>query len=1490
MNPKRIFSFLSAALLAGLALLLFWGVARDGRAAPANADPAQIPALAGAPPLNLVSGDGRGLLLDFSLPDFEIETVQSGAGICQRLTLPGFASAGLPGAPALPVTGALVGLPLDAAPRLEVLQAETVAIPQGAPLCPVASPVFEDRFLDDPAAADWRLERDEQSYQTNQFLPAQPVELVADGFIRSQRVAQLRFQPFQYNPAAGELRYFSHLRLRLHFDASPGPASGSGFTDEGIFEPLLAASLINYEQARPWRTRPEQSSLSGQPAAVWGDPAYKVLIDQPGIYRLSYADLETAGLPVGLIDPGTFQLFNQGRAIALRVVGQSDGSFDPGDSLQFYGEAIDTKYSGVNVYWLTWGNVAGLRMVELAGTPDGSAPVLASFMNQERLEKNLIYVSNHPSGADQDVWYWDYLNTTTPDTPVSKNFVAPLDHISTLPLTVTVRGLFKGYSATPQHHTRVFLNGHLIDDATWQPQAEYFFEVQAPQSYLLEGDNTISVQLPMDGGITQELVLFNWFEIDYADSYIAAGDQLFFSGDAAGEWEFRLDGFSMDSISIFDISDPLAPALITGATSQWTGSAYRHSFQQTLADRHRYLALSAANERSPLQIVRDSPSNWHSLQNGADYLIITHRDFYTTMLALSDYRADQGLRTALVDVQDLYDEFNGGVTDPQAIHDFLAYAYAHWQPPAPAYALLVGDGNFDPRNYLSRNTPHFIPPNLAQADPWLGEVPADNRLVAISGEDVFPDMHLGRLPVRTAQQAAELVAKIIAYEQSPDPADWNSQVLFVADNADTAGNFADYSDVIVNGYLPLPYAASKIYWKVTHSDITQARAEILNQINQGRLIVNYVGHGGVQFWASEFLLQLSSIASINNPGRLPLFVPMTCLEGSYQYLDYLGSETLSLAEGLLRAPNKGAIASFSPTGFGVAQGHDFLNRGLFEAVFTEDIIQLGPATTYAKYFLYANSGGEHLDLLDTYLLFGDPALRLNVLPADLGLTKSVEPVGAVYPGDTIRYTLTYSNAGPATAHHVVIRDALPSGLTDVQVTSSGAPITLRDGTHFVWDVADLAMGQGGQIVITARVALDFSGEISNTAGIETSARQLELADNTTAPVTTTVLPLPDLAISKTAPANLAAGQVITYVIAFANVGAGFASGVTLTDDLPDLLLDPQVAATRGAAITARPGEPFTWDVEALSPGEGGVITLTAQLPADFTGLIENSAEIATLSLELNTANNATGPVVTGVNVPDLAISKTAPANLAAGETIVYRISFANQGFAGAQGVVLTDLLPAQLLDPQVAAASGAAITPRPGAPFVWDVEDLASGAGGVITLTAMVDPSFSGLLTNTASIATAIAEPNLANNSAGPVVTGVSVPDLAISKHAPAQLWAGGEILYTLIFTNVGSAVASGVVISDVLPAELQGVQITSSGAAISARPGTHYLWDVANLSPGEGGRIEMRATVDPAFANRLTNSAAIAFEGVDPHPENNRAIVATWLRRDLVYLPVFFR
>ena len=169
-------------------------------------------------------------------------------------------------------------------------------------------------------------------------------------------------------------------------------------------------------------------------------------------------------------------------------------------------------------------------------------------------------------------------------------------------------------------------------------------------------------------------------------------------------------------------------------------------------------------------------------------------------------------------------------------------------------------------------------------------------------------------------------------------------------------------------------------------------------------------------------------------------VTMTCLEGGFIFHSQSGADFSAVSEVIVRTSGGGAIASWAPSGLGVAQGHDYLNKGLFEALFFNSIVQLGPATAEGKLYLYSNTS-FHRELLDTYVLLGDPALALNVLQSDLSLTKTVESSSTAEFNTVITYTLTYSNTGPATAHHVVITDVLPADLLSPTVSSTGATIT-----------------------------------------------------------------------------------------------------------------------------------------------------------------------------------------------------------------------------------------------------------------------------------------------------------------------------------------------------------------------------------------------------------------------------------------------------------------
>jgi hypothetical protein len=952
--------------------------------------------LASEIPVQLISQNEKEIVLNFSLPVFAIKNFPNSSDTCQKIIVPGLTSGGAPGAPDLPVSGALVGIPLDAEVEFVVVKAEYEAMQGKFNLCPAAQPVWAEGDLLDPndlaTPPIFVLRRDSRAYSQNTFTPQHPADLMGTGFMRSQRVAQVRFNPFQYNPATGELRTIQRLQVALRFSFS-GRANHDWFsqpaiTEEGDYESILRNVLLNYDQARGWRTVPSVDHLtSPQSASSLPDYQLKILVDREGVYTLTYADLAALGVDPQIFSPQSFRIFNMGAEMAIQVVGEEDESFDPDDSILFYGQGVNTKYTADNVYYLQ-ASVAvtfppAKRIIVESAAPNG-AERPDYFIKRQRFEINYHYLSNYPSGEARDTWYWDFVNASS--AAASKTITVTVNHLAVVdaPATATIRGLLRSYRAKPQHHTRIYINGHLVDDAFWPADSEYAFEIEIPHTYLLEGANQIKLECPRDSGITDDFVLINYYELEFGSRYAADQDRVVFDGQIAGENEFRVSNFSSPDLELFDITDPRNVIMLMDFEVQseellanQTTSSYSLVFGRDVGlPARRFFAQTLARRLSPRTISIDSISNLQDSSNRADYIVITHPDFAASLQPLLAHRASQGLRVMLVDIFDVYDEFSYGIIDPQAVRSFLAYAYQNWTPPAPLYVLLVGDGHFDPRGYRGYNDPTFIPPYLQpEVDPFLGETVADNRMAMIVGDDTLPDMALGRIPARTAAQVDVVVNKILSYETAPPTLGWTREALFVADNKDTAGDFQVLSDTIIN-LLPSGYMPKKVYLGITHNR-TEAQQAIRSEINQGVLLVNYIGHAGATLWASESLLNASSVAALTNVEKLAFFVPMTCLEGSYHYPHTATTKVNSLADLYLFHPNGGAVGSWSPTGLGVATGHDFLNRGMYQAFFRDGIKEVGLAAMQGQLMLAANSGGAYLDLLDTYLIFGDPALRLR---------------------------------------------------------------------------------------------------------------------------------------------------------------------------------------------------------------------------------------------------------------------------------------------------------------------------------------------------------------------------------------------------------------------------------------------------------------------------------------------------------------------------------
>jgi len=369
-----------------------------------------------------------------------------------------------------------------------------------------------------------------------------------------------------------------------------------------------------------------------------------------------------------------------------------------------------------------------------------------------------------------------------------------------------------------------------------------------------------------------------------------------------------------------------------------------------------------------------------------EYLIIAHSDFITAVAPLAAHRAiNDGLRVFSTTVQEVYDAYSG---DPphEAIRSYISHIYHSAQIPTLRYVLLVGDGTED------GSDGQYIPPYMITMDPpWWPwnpwEAPSDNRFVTVDGSDNIPDISIGRLPVNSAAEATIVVEKILAYELNPPQWPWNDPVLFVSGNEDPnepSETFHDDSDEVYYNHLPGAFAGQRIYFCTDdctqphqYDDITAAHDMTIARINAGALLVSYVGHSSWFQWGVDPrtwapLFHVDDVPKLHNGDAFPVFLGMTCYTS--RFADPMGD---TLNESLLRYTDGGAVATWGSTTLARNSGHGILHREFFDSVFVDGTTTLGLATRAAKLALYRQSALDQ-DLLDTFILFGDPAMDLNL--------------------------------------------------------------------------------------------------------------------------------------------------------------------------------------------------------------------------------------------------------------------------------------------------------------------------------------------------------------------------------------------------------------------------------------------------------------------------------------------------------------------------------
>jgi uncharacterized repeat protein (TIGR01451 family) len=519
--------------------------------------------------------------------------------------------------------------------------------------------------------------------------------------------------------------------------------------------------------------------------------------------------------------------------------------------------------------------------------------------------------------------------------------------------------------------------------------------------------------------------------------------------------------------------------------------------------------------------------------------------------------------------------------------------------------------------------------------------------------------------------------------------------------------------------------------------------------------------------------------------------------------------------------------------------------------------------------------------------------------ADLAVTKSC-PSSAV-AGSDVSFDVTIFNGGDADATTVQLTDPLPPGMTFVSASQNSGPAfscsTPTAGTNgtITCTIATLPAGSSADFTFTANIppatpqGTTFTNIATGSSPDDPNGENDSGAASVTVPI-----PQADFGVQKSGPSTAAPDTDVPYSITVQNSGPDPALSFSLTDTLPGTMTFAAIVQNSGPAFdcTSHPavgsGGTITCTIASLAAGATATFTLTGHIPPG-TGsgtTFSNTANVSSSTTDPDPDNNSSLTFLT-VASSDLAITKTGPPTATSGATISWTITASNNG--------PDDSAPAEFNDPLPAGTTFASIAQNTGPTFVCtnpgagnngnvncSIGTFGSGASAQFTLTANIDPSFTGTLSNTAAIFGPNADTNPGNNSATAVATVTASADLAVNKTGPATANAGTDITYTITLTNNGPSNAASVAFTDVVPANTTFVaESQTTGPTFSCtKPsvgGTGTVnCTIASLAPGSA-TFSITVHINPGAAGAtLSNTASATTSTTDPNPLNNSSTFPT--------------
>ena len=611
-------------------------------------------------------------------------------------------------------------------------------------------------------------------------------------------------------------------------------------------------AAIRADLDQPHGVIKKATAAKGGPVAASAGPV-ALQVSQTGLHRVTFEALSAAGFDLTKAQSSDLALSVGGKQVPIRVVGGK--FFAAGSYFEFWGEALDTLYTGTNVYRLELLNKVGLRVAtDATAIPAGSGPV--TYAETVMVETNAVYSLNAP-GPDPFV----ERVMQRFGAPVSRNFTVPVQGLvagGDEVVHVELWGV-NAFGTSADHHVKLLLNGAEIADRTFNGLEQAKIDVPVT-GLLVEGANTVTVQLLADNGLPVDVIAVETYGVTYPRSPAAKAGALVL--DAAGA-VVQVSGLPSSNGVAYRL-DAAGPVFLSSAT--FTGGAARFP---GVGGSARY----AVSDVSALKVpgIQSARTPGDLLAGAAEYLVITHGAFQSGLGALVSARQADGLSVGVVDVADIYTAYNGGVVDADAIRDYIADAV---RSRGTLYVLLVGGDTYDYRNYVGSSV-SFVPSLYVATSDLIQRAPADSAYADVDGDGV-QDLAIGRFPVRTLTELGYMIDKTLQYAGKH----YDNVAVLAADKFDAVGNmsFKVQSEEFLAG-LDGSWDATKAY--LDDGTVADKKAALLAAVNAGAALTGFFGHSAPALWTFSNLLRTSDVATLANDGRPTVLVQWGCWNTYY---------------------------------------------------------------------------------------------------------------------------------------------------------------------------------------------------------------------------------------------------------------------------------------------------------------------------------------------------------------------------------------------------------------------------------------------------------------------------------------------------------------------------------------------------------------------------------------------------------------------------------